>query len=112
MLFVRNLLLSIGIEVVLRAMLFVDNTGAIFIAKNASTKGRTKHMDIRFHFVRELIEDNIIEIKFVKSDDNTADMFTKNMSRATLLKHRERFVCDLMGEDLQVKQELLNDTDG
>ena len=69
-------------------------------------------MDIRFHFVRELIEDNIIEIKFVKSDDNTADIFTKNTSRATFLKHRERFVCDLTGEDLQVKPELLNETDG
>ena len=112
MLFVRNLLLSIGITVELPAPLFVDNVSAIFIAKNASTKGRTKHMDIRFHFVRELIEDNIIEIKFVKSDDNTADIFTKNTSRATFLKHRERFVCDLTGEDLQVTQELLHETDG
>mgnify|MGYP003509177695 FL=1 len=112
MLCVRNLLLSIGITVELPALLFVDNVGAIFIAKKASTKGRTKHKDIRFHFVRELIEDNIIEIKFVKSDDNTADIFTKNTSRATFLKHRERCVCDLTGEDLQVKQELLNETDG
>ena len=87
MLFVRNLLLSIGITVELPAPLFVDNVGAIFIAKNASTKGRQNTW----------ISDSI---------------FTKNTLRATFLKHRERFVCDLTGEDLQVKPELLNETDG
>lgn len=81
--FVRNLLLSIGVEVVIPAPLFVDTLGAISIAKNASTKGCTTHMDIRLHFVQELIDEGIIILKFVRGEDNAADIFTKNTSRAT-----------------------------
>jgi hypothetical protein len=111
-LFVRNLLLSIGIESVTPAPLFVDNVGAIFIAKNATTKGRTKHMDIRFHFVREQIEEGNLEIRFVRSEDNVADIFTKNTSRATFNRHKEIFVCEDTGEDLEVKNHLMIEIDG
>jgi hypothetical protein len=52
----------------------VDNVGAIFIAENASATSCTKHIDVRYHFIRELIENITIKIVFVKSEDNKADM--------------------------------------
>lgn len=51
-------------------------------------------------------------MKFVRGEDNMADIFTKNMSRVTFTKHSRRFVCDGLGEELDVKKEYLVDTDG
>jgi hypothetical protein len=78
--FVMQLLHSIGISVSLPVMVNVDNVGAIFMSENASATSRTRHVDARYHFVREYIEDGNIKIIFVKSIDNKADPFTKNVS--------------------------------
>ncbi len=58
-------MLSIGIEVELPVIIRVDNVGAIFMAENVSTSPRTKHVDVRYHFVREFVEDGFIKIIFV-----------------------------------------------
>lgn len=79
---------SLGVTVKLPMIMYVDNTGAIDLAKNWSTTGRTKHIVVRFHFIRELVENGVIEIKFVKSEDNAADILTKNVSEQFFLKHQ------------------------
>ena len=56
-----------------------NNVGAIFIARHTKTSHRTKHIDTRYHFVRKYIEDNVVKIVFVKSADNQADPYTKNV---------------------------------
>ena len=48
-----------------------------------TTSDRTKHIDIRTSFVKEYQEDGKIIIKFVKSEENEADIFTKNTTRFT-----------------------------
>ena len=65
----------------------VDNTGAIYLANNYSTGPRTRHIDIRTHFVRELIINGILKFVFIKSEDYDADIFTKNMSEDLYIKH-------------------------
>ena len=59
----------------------VDNIGAIYLAKNQVLSNRTKHIGVRYHFVREYIEDGIIKIVFVRSKENNADVFTKNLPK-------------------------------
>ena len=56
----------------------VDNVGAIWLANNSSVSQRTKHVDLRAHFVRDMIKDQVIEINFVKSAENDSDIMTKN----------------------------------
>jgi len=65
-----------------------DNQGAIFNATNAVTEKRTKHMDIRFHYIREVVEQGKVRLYFVKTDDNPADMLTKNLARDKFLHCR------------------------
>lgn len=65
----------------------VDNIGAVYLSKNATTGNRTKHIDTRYHFVREYIEDGIVKVIFVRSEDNDADIFTKNLNTETFVKH-------------------------
>lgn len=69
--------------------LFVDNQSAIKLAENAEFHKRSKHIDVRFHFVRDLVKRQDIEIKFVKSKDQLADIFTKPLSKQQFCYLRE-----------------------
>ena len=64
----------------------VDNVGAIYIANNAVTK-RTKHIDTRYHMIHEHVEDGIVKIIFVKSNNNLADPFTKTVDEANMKRN-------------------------
>jgi glycerol-3-phosphate dehydrogenase len=60
--FVVHLLQTIGIKVEMPITIKVDNISAIFMAENMNTNSRTKHIDMRFHFVHEYIEEGGIKI--------------------------------------------------
>ena len=76
--FIVQLLQTMNIEVELPITVHVDNVGAIWLSNNRTTSERTKHIDTRTSFVKEYQEDGKIIIKFVKSEDNEPDIFTKN----------------------------------
>jgi hypothetical protein len=79
----------------------IDNTGAIYLGNNRTTGQRNKHIDIRFHYVRDLITADIIRTKFVKTDDNTTDIFTKKTSETLFVKHTDKLIDDV--EDIYAK---------
>ena len=83
-----------NITVELPITVYVDNVGAIWLSNNRNTGDRTKHIDIRTAFVKEYQEDGKIIIKFVKSEENDADIFTKNTSSIIYQKHQEKLVWD------------------
>ena len=56
---------------------FCDSQSAIHLAKNQVYHARTKHIDVRYHFVREFIEEGGVLVQKIKTDDNPADMLTK-----------------------------------
>jgi hypothetical protein len=78
--FIVQVLMSMGIAVKLPVIVRVDNVGAIFMAENVTTSGGTKHVDIRYHYVREFVEDGFVKIIFVRTAENYADLFTKNVT--------------------------------
>jgi hypothetical protein len=61
---VVQILLSIGIPVKLPVIVRVDNVGAIFFAENVTMSTRTHHVDMRYHFLTEFVEDGFIKIIF------------------------------------------------
>jgi hypothetical protein len=77
---IKLILNFIGMTYKEPTQIFIDNTGAIFLANNWSTSSRTKHIDTRYHFIREYIEDGSIELIYIRTNENPADMFTKNLS--------------------------------
>jgi hypothetical protein len=93
-LFVLQVLNSIGIPVETPVIVRVDNMGAIFMAENASSSTRMRHIDIRWHFTRNLTRDRVIKIIFCKSADNKSDGFTKNVSTEIHERHTKDFVFD------------------
>ena len=63
--------------------LYCDNMSAIDISKNLVQHGRTKHIDIRHHFIRELIKGKIITLEHVRSNLQLANIFTKPLNASS-----------------------------
>ena len=57
--------------------IFCDSQSVIHLAKNHVYHERSKHIDVRYHFVRQVISKGIVEIKKIGTADNPADMLTK-----------------------------------
>ena len=64
-------------------MLYEDNSGAIAMAHNPVHCAKTKHIHIRFHFVRECVENKEIDVTYVPTADMLADPLTKALSKDT-----------------------------
>ena len=66
-----------------------DNTSAINLSKNLIQHSRTKHIDIRHHFLRDHIQNGDISLEFVDTNYQLADIFTKplNEERLNFIKH-------------------------
>jgi len=78
-------------------ILMEDNQGAIAISRNPVEHARTKHIDIRYHFVREAIKDRVIELRYCSSQNMTADILTKPLPRKQFEKLRSDIGFDTLG---------------
>ncbi len=62
------------------------------MSENVLTSSRTKHTDTMYHFVREFVEDGFIRIIFVRTTENKADIFTKNVTGELYDTHTKSFL--------------------
>ena len=84
----KHRLSDFGLNLSKISLLF-DNTSAINLTKNPVQHSRTKHIEIRHHFIRDHIMNGDCEIQFVNSENQLADLFTKplNKERFNFLKN-------------------------
>jgi len=87
--FIKMLLEFFGFKVKIPIQIRVDNVRAIYLAQSAGSMGCTKHIDVHHHYVQDYIEDGIVKIKFVQSEQNDANIFTKNLGEQLFTKHRD-----------------------
>ncbi|CAI0435035.1 unnamed protein product [Linum tenue] len=86
--------------------LYCDNTSAICMTKNPVQHSRTKHIDIKYHFIRELVKDGHISLHHIPTEFQLADLFTK-----PLAADRFTFLCFEIGlRSLSSLSELIGDT--
>jgi hypothetical protein len=69
------------------AIISEDNLGTIFLVKNQQVSSGTKNIDIRHHFMRDLQEKKDLDVRFKRSENNSADIMTKNTAREVHKKH-------------------------
>ncbi|WVZ51496.1 hypothetical protein U9M48_002640 [Paspalum notatum var. saurae] len=77
---IQTLLQELRVASLATAKLWCDNIGAKYLASNSVFHARTKHIEVDFHFVRESVNNKLLEIDFVPSGDQVADGFTKALS--------------------------------
>ena len=65
-----------------------DNQSAISMTKNPQFYGRAKHIDIKFHFIREQVESEVVALKYCPTENMLADVLTKGVSRDRFCKLR------------------------
>jgi hypothetical protein len=68
--------------------LLLDNKSAIALSKNPVHHDRSKHIDTKFHFIRECTEEGKVEVDHIGTADQLADIFTKALGRARFLELR------------------------
>ncbi len=76
----RRLLTEIGVPSG-PVMVMEDNQGAIAIARNPIAHSRTKHIDIRYHYIREALQDDVISLQYCPTNEMIADLLTKPLSK-------------------------------
>ena len=87
LLYLRNILRSLGFVIGLPMIVEVDNIGAIYLTRNASSSVRTRHVDLQYHFVREFYQQGILQVVFVNTKMQQSDIMTKNVDPATYERH-------------------------
>ena len=58
-----------------------DNQGAICIAKNPVSHARTKHIDVHYHYVKEAVNDGVINLQYCPTHEMIADILTKPLPK-------------------------------
>ena len=94
----RRILQDIGVPVEDATVLKCDNQSCMAIAKNPMFHARTKHIEIQYHYVRELIEDGVIELEYCPTEDNCAYIFTKALGSDLLVSALGRTRSSSSGE--------------
>ena len=83
-LFLKQLIEEL-VEITIGMKIYVDNQSCISYAENDKGPGRSKHISIKYHFVKDLVEKNELKLIYVSSSENVADVFTKPLAKE---KHR------------------------
>jgi hypothetical protein len=86
----RSLLRELDLLPPTPTTIFCDNNGAIALSFDQAFHARVKHVDVRYHFIREQVDAANLLVKRVPSADNMADIFTKPLGRPLFEKHRAR----------------------
>ena len=69
-----------------------DNQGTNTLIASPLSSARSKHIDVRFHLIRELFKAGKISVEYVASAEQHADVFTKALSRANFMYHRKHLM--------------------
>ena len=84
MLWLKNFLVELG-KTCVEHKLFSDSQRAIHLAKNPMFHSRTKHIQLRYHFIRSLLEDRELMLEKIRGSENPADMLTKMVAMDKLM---------------------------
>ncbi|MCO5609077.1 hypothetical protein L7F22_063299 [Adiantum nelumboides] len=82
------LLGDLGIQVQRPVVIHCDNLSSIQLARNPVFHAKTKHIEVHYHFIRERVLDGSIDLTFVRTDEQVADIFTKALGAQKLRRFR------------------------
>lgn len=84
----QSVVAELGVSSSRAPCLWCDNLGATYLSVNPRFHGRTKHIEVDFHFIRERVANKLLDIRFISSTDQVADGFTKALPQSKLEQFR------------------------
>ena len=90
---------SLGFHVQLPIPVHEDNQSSERLAKDYGCQKRTKHIDVRFHYVRQLEEAGIIAVRYKRSEEQLSDLLTKNLTTVVFTKIRDNIMYNCKDQD-------------
>ena len=78
---IKHLLKGMKEEIIESVILYCHNTSVINISKNPMKHAKTKHIVIKYHYVRELVEDKQVKMEYIHSKEQIVDIFTKPLPK-------------------------------
>lgn len=88
MLWIRRLCRELEVEDCLKLKILVDNQSCMKITENDKFSNRTKHIDTKYHFIKDLAANGDLELLYVNTTENIADMMTKPLGGIKIAEHR------------------------
>ena len=82
-------------------VLLCDNTSTIKLSKNAVLHGRSKHIKVRYHFLRDLVKEGVIKLVYCNTEEQLADIMTKPLKMVTFQRIREAFGMRILNKVLE-----------
>ena len=92
MMFPYHVVVGLELRVKLPMTVYCDNNGAVQLVNNWSVGGRTRHVDIKKNFLRELKDNGLLKVEWMSGEDITPDMHTKNVSKILFDKYSKELV--------------------
>jgi hypothetical protein len=97
-LWLKQLLEELQFTVSLPILTFVDNQSSIQMSSNNTDHERTKHIDIKYHFIREHVKNNEIAVKWIATNEQIADIFTKPLGPKLFEKFRDSLLSSISSQ--------------
>ena len=86
---IRNVIIEMGFKFNIPITIYEDNQACIAIAWNPESSNRSKHIDIRYHFIRERIKKGIINLQYCPTNEMKPDLLTKALEAPAFIKIRK-----------------------
>ena len=80
---------AVGIDLPQPVIIYNDNQGAVALSKNPGSHARNKHIDIKYHYIRQHVEDGSVRVEYISTDAMMADVLTKPLSKVKHLQHTQ-----------------------
>ncbi|PKA47383.1 Retrovirus-related Pol polyprotein from transposon TNT 1-94 [Apostasia shenzhenica] len=89
LMWLKRILADLGVKVDEKTVIYCDNTSAMAIAKNPVFHDRTKHIQIKFHFIRDAVKEGLVEFKFCSTENQLADILTKPLTKNKFINQKK-----------------------
>lgn len=87
---IRKILKQLGQEQKKGTLILCDNSSSIKLSKNPVMHGRCKHIDVRYHFLRDLVKEEIVSMEYCSTQEQLSDIITKALKLDTFCKLRSK----------------------
>jgi hypothetical protein len=89
-LWLRKLLVDLFDQELRPTVIYCDNQSCIQLSENPVFHDRSKHIEIRYHFIRDYVQRGAVELRHISTDEQVADILTKSLGRGKFVFFRDK----------------------